>query len=61
MKKIWNCRRSMLSLIGMSFLFILAYKQGASATEAVSYPILLLAGGVAAANAIESIKKPKAE
>ena len=61
MKKIWNCRRSSLALIGMLILGALAWKQGAQATEAVAYPILLLAGGVAAANAIESVKKPKVE
>ena len=59
MKKILECRRSSLALVAMVLLFILAWKQGVTATEAIAYPLFLLSGGVAAANALEKIKNPK--
>jgi len=60
-KKILNSNSSMLSLIGMVLLFILAWKQGPAATEAVSMPIFMLAGGVAAARAYKEVKGVKDE
>ena len=58
MKKIFSCRRSSLAFIGMTLLFVLAYLQGAAATQAVALGIAGLGGSVAVANAYEKKGKP---
>lgn len=55
MKKIWNCRRSMLALIGMVLLTAMSFINKIDTSGAIATIVL----AVAAANGAESAYKSK--
>lgn len=57
MKRIWDCRRTFLAVLGIGCLTFLGYKM--NSTD-VALAIASIVTAIAGSNALEAIKKPQA-